>query len=173
MLLPSAFSMRSSCDSVFRVLTPARQPCGCLCCRTAAQPAWEETPLAFNSLLRFLSSMWRCLFLVSVWYKFLRSHMHTAELFLFSIYLICERQAHLHLVLTGLHAILNFVSLTRDAMKTRFQEMFLLSWGCGPRVNAGGRRSWAQSATASQVWGGSSVAEPSWLGLARGVSLWA
>lgn len=42
MLLPSAFSMRPSCDCVCWVLTPTRQPCGWSSSRMAIQPGGEK-----------------------------------------------------------------------------------------------------------------------------------
>lgn len=90
MLLRSAFSKRSSCDSIFQALTPTRQPRGSSPWRVAAQPAGEETPLAFSSLVWLRPGRKGASSSLLTPFRFLRSH--TAASFLVSRYLIWERR---------------------------------------------------------------------------------
>lgn len=90
MLLPSAFSKRSSCDSMFQALTPTRQPCGSSPWRVAAQPDEEETPLAFSSSVWLRPGCKGASSSLLPPCRFLRSH--TAAPFLVSRYLMWERR---------------------------------------------------------------------------------
>lgn len=90
MLLPSAFSKRSSCDSMSQALTPTRQPCGSSPWRVAAQPAGEETPLAFSSSVWLRPGCKGASSSLLPPCRFLRSH--TAAPFLVSRYLMWERR---------------------------------------------------------------------------------